>query len=75
MAVLRLIPASRFDLSIMIESAFSNLIAENIKFVELRNSIIYIALLNNISVSEALKWVLDDIDFFLKNSTFKPGLF
>ncbi|HBQ8703571.1 TPA: adenosine deaminase [Klebsiella pneumoniae] len=71
---LRLIPASHFDLSIMIESAFSNLIAENIKFVELRNSIIYIALLNNISVSEALKWVLDDIDFFSRKFNIQAGL-
>lgn len=60
--VLRLVPKSREDLTIIVESAFVELKSENIIFVELRNSVIYISLLNNITVQEALEWLLEDIE-------------
>src|SRR6266702_1495036 len=53
--LLRKIPRERENLKRLIESAFVNLKAENIKFVELRSSIIYIALLNHIKLEEALE--------------------
>jgi adenosine deaminase len=56
--VLRLIPSTQASLRLIVDSAFENLKAHNVAFVELRNSIIYIALLNNIAVSEALSWLI-----------------
>ncbi|KMM88060.1 adenosine deaminase family protein [Pseudomonas lundensis] len=59
--VLRLIPQGRTALNLMVFSAFENLAAQNVKFVELRSSIIYLALLNNVTVPEALLWLTEEI--------------
>lgn len=72
--VLRLIPKSRFDLQIIIENAFINLQKENVKFVELRNTIIYIAKLNNIQLKEALFWIVSDIEYYADMYNIKAGL-
>ncbi|MFS7186471.1 adenosine deaminase [Serratia proteamaculans] len=72
--LLRLVPISRFDLKLIVESAFLNLLEDNIKFVELRNSVIYIALLNNISVTDALEWVLTEIEVCSNKFNIQAGL-
>lgn len=60
--VLRLIPRNKDNLRLIVESAFENLKADSVSFVEIRNSIIYIASLNNISVDKALFWLIEEIE-------------
>lgn len=72
--LLRLVPTNRFDLKLIVESAFLNLLEDNIKFVELRNSVIYIALLNNISVTDALEWLLTEIEEHSSKFNIQAGL-
>lgn len=72
--VLRLIPNSRESLKIIIQSAFANLKQQNIKFVEIRNSIIYLSFLNNISVETALQWFLEEMEIASKKYQIRAGL-
>lgn len=58
----RAIPRSRKTLHILAQSAFKSLTKQNIKFAEIRSSIIYIALLNEISTTEALRWMVEEIN-------------
>ncbi|WP_100913372.1 adenosine deaminase [Pseudoalteromonas spongiae] len=60
--LLRLVPKSRSDLTLIIINAFENLKKSNVSFVELRNSVIYIASLNNVSVDVAMAWLIQDIE-------------
>ncbi|EEX64312.1 adenosine deaminase [Vibrio metoecus] len=71
---LRLVPQSRADLSKIVDSAFFELKSDNVEFVELRNSVIYISLLNNITVQEALEWLLQDIEEYSCRYNIKAGL-
>ncbi len=71
---LRLIPKSRADLSKIVDSAFSELKRDNVEFVELRNSVIYISLLNNITVQKALEWLLQDMEESSSRYNIKAGL-
>ncbi|MEY8199437.1 MAG: hypothetical protein RPS47_09370 [Colwellia sp.] len=71
---LRLIPKSKACLRAIVESAFLNLKAQNVAFVEIRNSILYLALLNNISVDEALKWVVTEIEEASERHNIAAGL-
>ncbi len=50
------------SLRLIVESAFENLKADSVSFVEIRNSIVYIASLNNISVDNALLWLIEEIE-------------
>lgn len=72
--VLRLIPNSRNSLKTIVLSAFDNLKKENISFVEIRNSVIYIAHLNSITVDQALIWLLEDIEEASNLYSIKAGL-
>ena len=72
--VLRLIPNSQNSLSLIIDSAFENLKTNNVTFVELRNSVIYIALLNKITVSQALSWLVSEIQRASEKFNIKAGL-
>ncbi|MBD9561723.1 adenosine deaminase family protein [Pseudomonas sp. PDM09] len=72
--VLRLIPRSKAALGLVIDSAFENLQSQNVTFVELRNSVIYIALLNNITISTALSWLIHEIDRASDKYSIKAGL-
>ncbi|MDY0249736.1 MAG: adenosine deaminase [Pseudomonas sp.] len=72
--VLRLIPKSKNNLRMIVESAFLNLKSQNITFVEIRNSIIYLALLNNISVDEALYWLVSEVEEASEKYKIKAGL-
>ncbi|WP_158144497.1 amidohydrolase family protein [Vibrio metschnikovii] len=71
---LRLVPQSRADLSKIVDSAFFELKSDNVEFVELRNSVIYISILNNITVQEALEWLLQDMDKYSSRYNIKAGL-
>ncbi|MCG5378745.1 adenosine deaminase [Providencia rettgeri] len=73
-SVLRLIPQSRRELGLIIESAFANLQKENVKFVELRNTIKYVATLNGISLKDALHWVITDIEYYADKYNIQAGL-
>ncbi|MGI0115204.1 adenosine deaminase [Zooshikella sp. RANM57] len=72
--VLRLIPKSKNCLKVIIESAFLNLKSQNITFVEIRNSILYLALLNNIAVDEAMHWVVSEIECASERHKIKAAL-
>ncbi len=72
--VLRLIPNSRSSLKLIIENAFLNLKRDNVKFAEIRNSVIYIALLNNVSVDIVLFWLLTDIEEASNKYDIRSGL-
>lgn len=71
---LRLIPKSKGSLRMIVESAFLNLKSQNITFAEIRNSVIYLALLNNISVDEALYWVVSEFEKASERHKIKAGL-
>ncbi|WP_076587982.1 amidohydrolase family protein [Vibrio ostreicida] len=71
---LRLIPKSRADLTKIVDSAFFELNSDNVEFVELRNSVIYISLLNSITVQEAMEWLLQDIEEQSSRYSIKAGL-
>ncbi|WP_201536180.1 adenosine deaminase [Psychrobacter immobilis] len=72
--VLRLIPNNRESLKLIVKSAFINLKADNVDFVEIRNSVIYIALLNKITVKEALLWLITEIEDASYRYDIKAGL-
>lgn len=72
--VLRLIPQGRTALNLMVFGAFENLASQNVKFVELRSSVIYLALLNNITVPEALLWLTEEIDSASSKYGIRGGL-
>lgn len=72
--VLRLIPKDKGSLKLIVESAFINLKIQNVTFVELRNSVIYLALLNNISIDEALYWIVNEIEEASEKYNIRAGL-
>ncbi|MBJ7537767.1 adenosine deaminase [Marinomonas transparens] len=72
--VLRLIPKSRSDLTLIVFDSFENLRKSNVKFVEIRNSVLYIALLNNVNIEVAMSWLLDDISRASEYYKIKAGL-
>lgn len=72
--VLRLTPRSQANLGFIVDSAFENLRSQNVRFVELRNSVVYIALLNNIEVSTALSWLICEIQRASAKYDIKAGL-
>lgn len=72
--VLRLIPNNRHNLKIIVNNAFENLKSQNIRFAEIRNSIIYISKLNNISIHKALGWLISDIAECSIKYNIKAGL-
>jgi len=72
--VLRLIPRSRKSLQLIVDNAFNNLKTENVSFVELRSSVIYIAFLNNIAIPTALSWLLRAIEVASIKYNIKAGL-
>lgn len=55
----KMLPIGYECLSIMVESTFKNLALDNVKYVEFRNSPFYISVLNNISLEEALLWLIE----------------
>jgi adenosine deaminase len=72
--LLRLVPKSRADLTLIVFDAFANLKKHNVRFVELRNSVLYIALLNKVNVDVAMDWLLEDISRASEYYNIKAGL-
>jgi adenosine deaminase len=72
--LLRLIPKSKDCLRVIVESAFLNLKQQNITFVEIRNSILYLALINNITIDEALYWVVSEVEEASERHKITSGL-
>lgn len=72
--LLRLIPKSRSDLTLIVFNAFENLKKCNVGFVELRNSVLYIALLNKVNLEEAMAWLIEDISRASEYYKIKAGL-
>ena len=72
--VLRLIPTSRKNLKFLIESAFRSLKEQNVKFVEFRNTIVYLAMINGIPTEYAMAWMLEDMDEFSEKYGIAYGL-
>ncbi|WP_420370558.1 hypothetical protein [Acinetobacter baumannii] len=72
--VLNLIPRSKEDLEKIVLQTFLNFKLANIKFVEIRNTILYIANLNNITVEVALIWILTALDNASKSTGIDYGL-
>ena len=72
--VLRLIPNKRENLKRLIKSAFSKLKLDNIQFVELRSSIIYLSLLLRVNLEEALLILIDDLNSASKQYNISFGL-
>lgn len=59
--VLRLIPKTINNLSRLIASGFDVLAADNVKFVEIRSSIVYLSLLQNNTLENTLEILLHEI--------------
>ena len=72
--LLRFVPKSRSDLTLIVFDAFENLRKSNVRFVELRNSVLYIALLNEVNVDVAMAWLLEDISRASEFYDIKAGL-
>ncbi len=61
-AVFKKMPIGFVCLVEMVRSTFKQLVEDNVSYVELRNSPFYISRLNNISLDEALIWLIDAIN-------------
>jgi adenosine deaminase len=72
--LLRFVPKSRADLTLIVFDAFANLRKHNVRFVELRNSVLYIALLNKVNVDVAMAWLLEDVSRASEYYNIKAGL-
>jgi len=72
--VLRLFPTKKSTLRIMMLNAFENLKKQNVKFVEIRNSIIYLAFLNDINVDKALAWFVEEMVYASEKFNIEAGL-
>jgi len=72
--LLRFVPKSRSDLTLIVFDAFENLRKNNVRFAELRNSVLYIALLNKVNVDVAMAWLLEDISKASEYYNIKAGL-
>lgn len=72
--LLRFVPKSRADLTLIVFDSFKNLRKSNVRFVELRNSVLYIALLNKVNVDVAMAWLLEDISRASEYYNIKAGL-
>ena len=61
--VLKKLPYSIDCLNIMVESALKELAKDNVRYVELRNSLFNVAEINKISLEDALHWLIDSIEY------------
>jgi adenosine deaminase len=59
--VLRLIPRKRSNLSKLIDSGFDNLYSNNVRYVEIRSSIIYLSLLQQKSLEETIELLIYEL--------------
>lgn len=59
--VLRLIPQKQNNLSLLIDSAFDSLSINNVRYVEIRSSIIYLSLLQQKSLEETIELLIHEL--------------
>lgn len=59
---LKKLPYSQDCLNLMVESALEGLANDNVRYVELRNSPFNISEINDISLDDALHWLIDSIE-------------
>lgn len=59
--ILRLIPTRKDNLSILIKSAFVKLKEDNVKFIELRSSVIYLSLLFQKNLEDTLAILIEEL--------------
>lgn len=71
---LRLIPTNKNQLNIMIEAFFLAMSKSNIKFVEIRHTVIHLARNCGISYLEALDWLLEGMKNYSSRFQIKSGL-
>lgn len=71
---LRLIPINQECLNEMVDSTFSTLAAANVSFVEIRHTAVHLPLLCQISLSEALSWLLEALEKSSKKYRIRAGL-
>ena len=72
--ILRLIPTNRSNLSLLVDSAFRFLHDDNIYLTEIRNSILYLALINDVQVDRALAWLIEDMECAAEKYNIRFGL-
>ncbi|UHA73069.1 hypothetical protein [Paenibacillus sp. 481] len=60
--IFKLLPVGYNSLQIMMIGAFKKLSEDNVRYIEIRNSPFYIGRINNISLEEALLWLLESIN-------------
>lgn len=62
--LIRLLPTSKTNLELMIAGCLDKLSKDNVNYVEVRNSIIYVAKLNKIALEEAVDWHIEALEKF-----------
>lgn len=72
--VLRLIPLDIKNLSRLIESGFTKLKNDNVKFVEIRSTVIYLSNLLNLSLSKTLEVLIELLDMSAQKTDIEYGL-
>jgi len=58
---LRLIPRKQSNLSILVDSGFENLFVNNVRYAEIRSSIIYLSLLQQKSLEESMELLICEL--------------
>lgn len=71
---LRIIPINREQLNTLIEAFFIVMSDSNIKFVEVRHTVVHLAKNCNITYLEALDWLLEGLWIYGKKYNIKAGL-
>jgi adenosine deaminase len=59
---LKRLPKGKKCLGEMINGAFASFAQDNIKYVELRHSLLPVSINNNISIQESLEWLTDELE-------------
>lgn len=72
--ILRLIPAKQDNLRILIKSAFAILKQDNVKFIELRSTVIYLSLLFQKNLEDSLVILLEELTSASKSFEIPYGL-
>jgi adenosine deaminase len=71
---LRLVPKNKNDLFILLDSYFKALKNDNVKFVEIRHTIVYLAKACNIDYNVALSWLHEGILEYGRRYNIKAGI-
>jgi adenosine deaminase len=72
--LLRLLPKTRKQLTLIVQDAFRNLKNDNVSFVEIRNSLLNIAKNINYTNTQTLEWLIEDLENCSEKMSIKVGL-